>query len=112
MKIYKVIDPALPLTEGLVFMGAGGDPQEWVREIPKLLAEEKIAIVSDESLWKSAYVIQLSPLRTDIILEFDIKKVHLQKLALWRITNRHIFDVKWWSDYKHDWFSEPLFKEE
>lgn len=86
-------------------MGASGDPHDWAREIPKILSDEGVSKVNDETLWKSAYIIQLSPLRTDIILEFDITKVNLQKLALWRITNRYIFDVKWWSDYKHDWFS-------
>ena len=85
----------LSLTQdGLVLLGAGGDLQEWIDGITKMLKDEDIA--SDAFEVTGAYKVTTIGGRADLLLLFDWSTVTVGKLAIWRIA---FGDCSWLSDY-------------
>lgn len=88
--------------EGLIFLGAGGEINDWIQGISERLKEDKIS-TSDvpEELFDEIISLQTTGGRID--LAFIPKKGQLDygKLAIWRIhwgfTGGH---CSWISDYK------------
>lgn len=85
--------------EGLVFLGAGGPPQEWVVGVSKTLKEEGIASTANpEKLWEKIVSLTTSKGRTDLFFVFKAKTpIEIGKLAMWRL---RFGDCSWWSDYQ------------
>ena len=83
--------------EGLILQGCGGDPQEWLDGINKLLTDagilrygskfENISVFSHEDL-------------TNILFPFeDSVQLDMGKLAMWRLHTHETFGGTWLSDY-------------
>ncbi len=83
-------------SEGLVFQGCGGDPQEWVDGINGLLTDE--GILKNGSSFHEVYVFENEGLTC---LLFDMEGINLDmgKLAVWRLRTHEVFGGKWLSDY-------------
>ena len=82
--------------EGLVLLGAGGSPDEWIRGVSQLLNDEKIAKSGDpKDLWYGAFELKTSGGRTDLALVFK-PGLDMGRLAMWRL---RFGDASWISDY-------------
>lgn len=84
--------------DAIVFMGCGGDLQQWVDGITDMLKE--CGIVPQDFEFSFAWrFIYNSPL-TIICLLFPIddKRLNIGKLSIWRIKNQNL-DAKWLSDF-------------
>lgn len=85
--------------EGIVLLGAGGDPQEWIDGVTKILNEEDIVKGTSEELWGKANLLTTTGGRTDIALTFNHNngpKFNMGKMAMWRLK---FGDCSWISDY-------------
>jgi hypothetical protein len=87
--------------EGIVLLGAGGDPMEWINGVTNILQTKEIVKCDEEELWLEAYSMQRGPNRTDLALVFnplgfEFKLIDLSKMAMWRI---QFGDCSWISDY-------------
>lgn len=85
--------------EGFVFMGAGGDLNDWIQGVSKLLKEEGIAEVGDpDELFTDAFKLTTSGGRIDLALIFnnESKGLNIGKLAIWRL---NFGSASWISDY-------------
>ena len=85
--------------EGLVVMGAGGDPQEWIDGILKLLKEEGIA--KPDATFGETFLLDGNVMgeegRTDLVLLFNTPSgFEIGKLAMWRIK---FGSASWASDF-------------
>ncbi len=84
-------------TEGIIFQGCGGDPQEWVDGINDILTESEILL--DGTKFSGALRFQHEGL-TCMLFEFkDEVKLDIGKLAMWRLQTRDQFGGMWLSDY-------------
>lgn len=84
--------------EGIVILGAGGDLQEWVDGIFKILTEEKIT-ESDkfEDNFSDVFYSESTGGRTDLHMIFAKEsKLDIGKLAMWRL---RFGDCSWLSDW-------------
>lgn len=84
--------------EGLVFLGVGGDLQEWVDGIPLILNKENIIpSKTPENTFSGVYTFKTTGGRTDLAFVFkegaDIK---IGILAVWRLMYG---GCSWISDY-------------
>lgn len=79
--------------EGLVFLGAGGNPQKWIDGVTNILKKKKIA--PDDYAFEGALVLKTSEGRTDLCLLLA-EGVNAGRLALWRL---EFGDCSWLSDY-------------
>jgi len=92
--------------DGLVLLGAGGDLQEWIGGISKMLKEEKIAQSSKpKDLWGQAIKLTTTGGRTDLLLTFKGNSFNMGKMAIWRL---RFGDASWWSDYKVNYASQHV----
>lgn len=85
--------------EGMVFLGAGGNIQDWLKGIPEALKRDDIA-TSDkiEDLFESAHVLTSTGGRTDLALIFAEKpQLNIGKLAMWRLRMGNC--CSWISDF-------------
>lgn len=84
--------------DGLVFLGAGGDLQDWIKGVPEYLLKEGIAISEKfEDSFQDAYVMTSSGGRIDLAFRFKQEyTLNLSKLALWRVRFGH---CSWISDF-------------
>ena len=84
-------------TEGLVFQGCGGDPQEWVDGINDMLTNTGILLHGTR--FTDVSVFEHNGL-TNILFPFS-EDVHLNvgKLAMWRLSTHETFGGTWLSDY-------------
>lgn len=84
--------------DGLVFLGAGGNLQDWISGIPKELFKEHIsASENPEDIFSNAYVMTANDGRVDLALTFkQDSKIDMNKLSLWRI---RFGDCSWISDF-------------
>ena len=82
--------------EGIVLLGAGGDPMEWINGVAGLLRDEGITNVSADVLFPERYILTTSGGRTDLALVTDLGRVDTGKLAMWRL---RFGDCSWISDY-------------
>lgn len=81
---------------GLVLQGCGGELQEWVDGINKLLTDE--GILKNGSAFHEVYSFENKGLTC---LLFDMKGVNLDvgRLAIWRLNTRETFGSMWLEDY-------------
>ncbi|WP_313180768.1 hypothetical protein [Lacrimispora sp.] len=85
--------------EGLVLQGCGGDPQEWIDGINKLLTEQGILLKGDT--FKEVSCFKHDGL-TNLIFHMDSVELDLGKLAIWRLQTNEQFGGMWLSDYLHN----------
>lgn len=86
--------------EGLVFLGAGGNIQEWITGVTNSLFEA--GIIKDaipENIFSDFIVLTTTGGRTDLVMVFaqNGAKIEIGKLALWRLK---FGDCSWISDYR------------
>lgn len=80
--------------DGLVFLGCGGEIDEWINGIIEILEKKSIATKTD---FEEPYIIETTGGRTDLVFEFANKnKIDFGKLAIWRIK---FGGCSWISDY-------------
>ena len=85
--------------EGIVLLGAGGDPQEWIDGVTDILNKEDIAKGTSNELWSKANLLTTTGGRTDIALTFNHNngpKFDMGKMAMWRL---RFGECSWISDY-------------
>lgn len=86
--------------EGLVFLGAGGDLDDWVRGVSSELKKEGISIEETEieDMFTEAYELETTGGRTDLALVFNDEKhpFDIDKLVIWRLK---FGECSWISDY-------------
>lgn len=82
--------------EGLIFQGCGGDLQEWLDGINKILTEEGILL--NDSKFETAYSFKNEGL-TNLLYPFDEVELNMGKLAMWRLATHSQFYGTWLSDY-------------
>ena len=80
--------------EGLVLIGAGGDPCEWVSGIEARWKAEGITVT--ENPIENAYILRTTNGRTDLVLVYKQNAVRMPLLAFWRL---RFGDCSWLSDY-------------
>lgn len=85
--------------EGIVLLGTGGDLNNWLTGVSKILCEEGIAPSSiPEDLFESAYLLETTGGRHDLALSFKSdSKLDPGKMAMWRL---RFGNCSWISDYK------------
>lgn len=83
-------------SEGLVLQGCGGDLQEWVVGINKLLVDKGI-VKSGKELSNIASF-KYNDL-TCLVFLLDNAELDMSKLAMWRLATRDIFGSMWLSDF-------------
>jgi len=86
----------MPDQEGLVLMGCGGDPREWVDGINGMLAES--GILQDGARFENVSVFEHEGL-TCLLFRFDDVKLHVGRLAMWRLQTHEHFGGTWLSDF-------------
>ena len=84
--------------EGIVCLGCGGDPKEWIDGVTKLLNDEKIVTGTSDEVWNKIYILKTTGNRTDIAFVSDncLKDFNVGKMAIWRL---RMGDCSWISDY-------------
>lgn len=83
--------------EGLIIQGCGGPLQEWVDGINDLLTKEEILL--EGTKFNDAYTFTHDNL-TCLLFKFsDDVKLHMGKLAMWRLKTHGAFAGTWLSDY-------------
>jgi len=82
--------------EGLVLMGCGGDLQEWVDGINDMLSENGILL--DGTRFEQVSAFQHDGL-TCLLYPFDDVKLHIGRLAMWRLQTHEQFGGTWLSDF-------------
>lgn len=83
--------------EGLVFLGCGGDLQEWISGINEVLNEEGIGQGTFEEKFSEVNVTQSTGGRTDLTFVFCLEpKLDLGRLAMWRL---RFGQCSWLSDF-------------
>lgn len=84
--------------EGIVLLGAGGELDEWIKGVTKILSDEGIigSNAPDDHFYGS-FVLTTSGGRTDLALVFNKKSdMNIGKMAMWRLK---FGDASWISDY-------------
>jgi hypothetical protein len=91
--------------EGIVCMGAGGDPKEWIDGIFGMWQEEGITSAqSPDEVFASAKTLKTTGGRTDLVLQFkDGANLNMGKMAMWRL---RFGDCSWISDYKQNYATQ------
>ncbi len=93
---------------GLVLQGCGGDLQEWVDGIHKILSDE--GILQAGNAFHEVYMFENEGLTC---LLFDMQGVNLDmgRLAIWRIAAHETFGGMWLEDYLDNYFGMDLEQE-
>lgn len=82
--------------EHLILQGCGGDLNEWVDGITKLLKENDI--VPKSFKFKEVYLFENNDL-SNMAFPLDSKDIDMEKLAVFRLKIRDTFGAMWLSDY-------------
>lgn len=82
--------------DGLVLQGCGGDLQEWVGGINRLLTEE--GILKNGSRLEDVSSFQHDGL-TNLLFSFEGAELAMGQLAMWRLRTHEQFGGTWLSDY-------------
>jgi hypothetical protein len=82
--------------EGLIFRGCGGELEEWLEGVNRILTEDKILLSGDR--FEHCYVFQHNG-ETNILFLFEDQRIHVGRLAIWRISTYPAFGGTWLSDY-------------
>jgi hypothetical protein len=96
--------------EGLVILGAGGNPEEWVTGISEILQKEGIA--KSPNIFSETFIltgnVKGEEGRTDLALVFGDEELNMGKMAMWRL---QFGDASWISDFvvnfAEDYGAEP-----
>lgn len=84
--------------EGIVMLGAGGDMNDWIDGLTKMLNEDGIAQGTPEELFSGFYRLNTTGGRTDLVMFFgDTGKFNIGKMAIWRL--QFGGDMSWYSDW-------------
>lgn len=89
----------IPDEEGIVLLGAGGDPNDWINGVADLWKEEGISTTDNpDDLFNGALVLTTTGGRIDLVLRFKSDaSLDIPKMALWRL---RFGEVSWISDYR------------
>ena len=84
--------------EGIVCLGAGGDLNEWVEGVTKILNDEGIATGTPDQIWNNIYKLETSGGRVDLAFVSNncLKDFAVGKMAMWRLK---FGNCSWISDY-------------
>ena len=82
--------------EGLILQGCGGEVQEWVDGINKMLTDKGILL--DDTKFENVSVFQNDGV-TCILYSFEEVHLDIGKLAMWRLQSYTAFAGTWLSDY-------------
>lgn len=82
--------------EGLILQGCGGETQEWVDGINKMLTDKGILI--DNTKFENVSVFKSDGV-TCILYPFEDVHLDIGKLAMWRLQSYTAFAGTWLSDY-------------
>ena len=82
--------------EGLILQGCGGETQEWVDGINKILTDKGILL--DDTKFENVSVFQNDGV-TCILYPFEDVHLDIGKLAMWRLQSYTAFAGMWLSDY-------------
>ena len=82
--------------EGLILQGCGGDLTEWVDGMNKLLTENGILLDGTRFENVSAFQYRES---TCLLFPFEDAKLHIGKLAMWRLQTHGELGGTWLSDF-------------
>lgn len=83
--------------EGLILQGCGGDMQSWLDGINDMLTENGILL--EGTKFKDAYSFECDNLSCLMFKFTDDVKLHMGKLAMWRLKTHYAFGGTWLSDY-------------
>lgn len=85
-------------SEGIVLLGAGGDPTEWINGVSEMLFDEEVSTTkAPNELFRGAYLLKTSGGRRDIALVFNKPlPAQLGRFAMWRLK---FGSCSWISDY-------------
>lgn len=82
--------------EGLILQGCGGETQEWVDGINKMLTDKGILL--DDTKFENVSVFKSDGV-TCILYPFEDVHLDIGKLAMWRLQSYTAFAGMWLSDY-------------
>ena len=82
--------------EGLILQGCGGETQEWVDGINKMLTDKRILL--DDTKFENVSVFKSDGV-TCILYPFDNVHLDVGKLSMWRLQSYTAFAGTWLSDY-------------
>lgn len=82
--------------EGLILQGCGGETQEWVDGINKMLTDKGILL--DDTKFENVSVFKSDGV-TCILYPFENVHLDIGKLAMWRLQSYTAFAGTWLSDY-------------
>ena len=82
--------------EGLILQGCGGETQEWVDGINKMLTDKEILL--DNTKFENVSVFKSDGV-TCILYPFEDVHLDIGKLAMWRLQSYTAFAGTWLSDY-------------
>jgi hypothetical protein len=81
--------------EGLVFLGCGGNIQDWIDGIQDIMKEENIIVNTD--CFIDTFTLKTTGGRVDLVMVFSPHgRIDIGRLAIWRI---QFGDCSWISDY-------------
>ena len=84
--------------EGLVLQGCGGDLQDWVDVINKMLTEAGI-LLDGSTFWAENVSLFQHDGLTCLLFPFEGVKLDMGRLAMWRIQTHEQFGGTWLSDF-------------
>lgn len=82
--------------EGLILQGCGGDLEEWVDGVNKMLTEADILL--NGTKFEQVFTFQYDDM-TCILYPFENVELNIGKLAMWRLWTHDNFSGKWLSDF-------------
>jgi len=83
-------------SEGLILQGCGGDLQDWVDGINKMLTE--VGILKNGDKFKDVSAFEHNG-NTNMLFKMDGVNLDVGKLAMWRLQTHSQFGGTWLSDY-------------
>ena len=84
-------------SEGIIFQGCGGDPQEWVDGINELLTENKILL--NGTKFTDVYRFQHEPVTCLLFPFSNDVQLDTGRLAMWRLGTYSQFGGTWFTDF-------------
>ena len=82
--------------EGIILQGCGGEPQEWLEGVNRMMNEA--GIFRNGSKFENCYVFKQDNL-TCMLFPFENTELDVARLAMWRLQNYELFGGTWLSDY-------------
>lgn len=95
--------------EGLILQGCGGEVQEWLDGINRILTNA--GILQNGSKFENISVFHHGDL-TNILFSFEENvQLDMGRLAMWRLYSHETFGGTWLSDYVDNWLGGFISKE-